>query len=125
MAVADRACSNAPHDRRLGFGITPCRTMRMTLPPRPAPRALIALRAVPLAALLLAACRTVDRGAASPRDAADRIRRDIAYLADDRLEGRATGTAGNDSAASWLARRHRELKLLPMITGSCLEARCL
>ncbi len=99
--------------------------MRMTLPPRPAPRALIALRAVPLAALLLAACRTVDRGAASSSGAADRIRRDIAYLADDRLEGRGTGTAGNDSAAAWLARRHRELKLVPMITGSCPEARCL
>src|SRR5215204_6656156 len=75
-AAIDRVCSNAPHDRRLGFGITPCRTMRMTLPPPPAPRALIALRAVLPAALLLAACRTVDRGAASSRDATDRIRRD-------------------------------------------------
>ncbi|HKP14516.1 MAG TPA: M28 family peptidase [Gemmatimonadaceae bacterium] len=85
-------------------------------PSLPVPRALIVLRAVLLAALLPTACRTVDHGAASPRDAADRIRRDIAYLADDRLEGRGTGTAGNDSAAAWLARRHFELRLLPVIT---------
>jgi aminopeptidase YwaD len=74
----------------------------------------------------------VERGAAPTRAAAERIRSDIAYLADDRLEGRGTGTAGNDSAASWLARRHFELRTLPIITdtvrGSCSDvahARCL
>jgi len=71
----------------------------------------IAIRTALLSAALLAACRTLDRGAPSTSDAADRIRRDIAYLADDRLEGRGTGTAGNDSAASWLARRHAALGL--------------
>ena len=45
---------------------------------------------------------------------AERIQRDIAYLADDRLEGRGTGTAGNDSAAAWLGRRHESLGLKPM-----------
>ena len=44
---------------------------------------------------------------------ADRIRSDIAYLADDRLEGRGTGTAGNDSAAAWLARRHAAARPAP------------
>jgi predicted small secreted protein len=99
----------------------------MTQPSPSAPRAFIALRAVLLSAVLLAACRTVNGGAASSQAAAERIRRDIAYLADDRLEGRATGTAGNDSAASWLGRRHFELRLLPMITATrgCPDlARC-
>ena len=39
------------------------------------------------------------------------IRADIAYLADDRLEGRLTGTAGNDSAAAYIARRYASLRL--------------
>ncbi|MEO7366908.1 MAG: hypothetical protein ABIZ36_03065, partial [Gemmatimonadaceae bacterium] len=39
------------------------------------------------------------------------IHDDIAYLASDRLEGRLTGTAGNDSAAAYLARRYATLKL--------------
>jgi peptidase M28-like protein/PDZ domain-containing protein len=40
------------------------------------------------------------------------IRRDIAYLASDRLEGRLTGTPGNDSAAAYIARRYRALRLI-------------
>src|SRR3990170_4242218 len=40
-----------------------------------------------------------------------RILADIAYLASDRLEGRLTGTPGNDSAAAYIARRFAELKL--------------
>jgi hypothetical protein len=43
-----------------------------------------------------------------------RLRDDIAWLADDRREGRGTGTAGNDSAAAWLARRHATLGLSPL-----------
>ncbi|MEO5903508.1 MAG: M28 family peptidase [Gemmatimonadaceae bacterium] len=46
----------------------------------------------------------------SPADAIV-IHDDIAYLASDRLEGRLTGTAGNDSAAAYLARRYATLKL--------------
>lgn len=41
----------------------------------------------------------------------DAIQRDIAYLADDRLEGRLTGTPGNDSAAAYIARRYSALNL--------------
>jgi aminopeptidase YwaD len=101
--------------------------------PRPhAPRAVHVLRTALLASVLLAACRTVERGAASARPEAERIQRDIAYLADDRLEGRATGTAGNDSAAAWLARRHRALGLAAIVPetapGACTDvarARCL
>ena len=83
--------------------------MRPSEPPFPAPRVISVLRAALLVPLLLGACRTVERGAASARPEAERIRRDIAYLADDRLEGRGTGTAGNDSAAAWLARRYESL----------------
>ena len=91
------------------------RTSELSLP---APRARAALRAAMLSAALLAACRTVERGGVNARPEADRLRSDIAYLADDRLEGRATGTAGNDTAASWLARRHASLKLRPIIVDS-------
>jgi hypothetical protein len=39
------------------------------------------------------------------------IRTDIAYLASDKLEGRMTGTPGNDSAAAYIARRYEYLRL--------------
>jgi hypothetical protein len=39
------------------------------------------------------------------------MRRDVRYLASDALEGRGTGTAGNDSAAAYLERRYRALGL--------------
>jgi len=76
-------------------------------------------RILPLLAVLAAlsgACRTaepVPAPVATPD--ADRIQRDIAWLADDRLAGRGTGTAGNDSAAAWLARRHAALGLRPVL----------
>ena len=40
-----------------------------------------------------------------------RIRHDVAHLSADALEGRGTGTPGNDSAAVWAAARFRELGL--------------
>ena len=69
-----------------------------------------------LAALLVAAaCRTAETlPAAAVKPDSVRIKQDIAWLADDRLEGRATGLAGNDSAAAWLARRHALLGLRPL-----------
>lgn len=39
------------------------------------------------------------------------LRRDITYLASDALEGRLTGTPGNDSAAAYIARRYALLQL--------------
>ncbi len=45
---------------------------------------------------------------------AHRLQRDIAFLADDRLEGRATGSAGNDTAAAYIARREASLALRPL-----------
>ena len=61
---------------------------------------------------LLGACRPSEpaRLAAGLPDTAA-VRSDIAWLADDRLEGRATGTAGNDSAATYIARRYAALGL--------------
>ena len=62
--------------------------------------------------LLLPGCRTAESGSAPvPAADASRLYRDIAYLADDRLEGRGTGTSGNDSAAAYIARRHTSLGL--------------
>jgi len=64
--------------------------------------------------LVVASCQSGGRSGGS-RALADSaaIHRDIAYLASDRLEGRATGSAGNDSAALFIARRFRKLGLKP------------
>ncbi|HXV16511.1 MAG TPA: M28 family peptidase [Gemmatimonadaceae bacterium] len=45
------------------------------------------------------------------------IRSDIAYLASDRLEGRLTGSPGNDSAAAYIARRYKYLRLKSPFPG--------
>ena len=68
-------------------------------------------------AAILGACTA--RSAPAPRPHADsaRIRADIEYLAADALEGRGTGTAGNDSAAAFVARRHGALGLRPGAPG--------
>jgi hypothetical protein len=61
----------------------------------------------------LAACHTAGV-APAPRSAVEDtalIRKDITYLASDALEGRGTGTPGNDSAAAYIARLYHTLKL--------------
>ncbi|HEY9517534.1 MAG TPA: M28 family peptidase, partial [Gemmatimonadaceae bacterium] len=71
------------------------------------------------AAALVAGCSAATRPLApgvialSAESSADTIliRRDIAYLASDALEGRLTGTPGNDSAAAYIARRYGTLGL--------------
>lgn len=55
--------------------------------------------------------------AASDHADARAIRNDIAYLASDRLEGRGTGTPGNDSAAAYVARRFEALGLRKLDTS--------
>ena len=67
----------------------------------------------------LGACASMRTNVAATPAAADSvvIHDDIAYLASDRLEGRLTGTAGNDSAAAYLARRYATLKLRPGSPG--------
>lgn len=74
-----------------------------------------AWRALPVALLLLGACagaRTAGSGALPAPDSS-RLARDVAWLASDAMEGRATGTAGNDSAAAGIARRFADLGLQP------------
>jgi hypothetical protein len=46
-----------------------------------------------------------------------RLLDDIKFLTDDRLQGRATGSPGADSAASYLARRFSEVGLQPAAGG--------
>ena len=73
-----------------------------------------------LAGLLAsAACRgaasvpTPDVRAAVPDTAS--ILADVRYLASDALEGRATGTPGNDSAAAYISRRFERIGLTPVL----------
>lgn len=65
------------------------------------------------AALLAALALPTFAAAQGMRADATRLQRDITTLADDRWEGRGTGTAGNDSAAAFIARRFAELRLTP------------
>lgn len=46
-----------------------------------------------------------------------RVRRDIEYFASDKLEGRGTGTPGQDSAAAYAARRYSSLGLRSYAPG--------
>jgi hypothetical protein len=74
----------------------------------------LVLRLLLMPALLFAAasCTLVQRPlSTATRADSTVIRRDIEFLASDRLEGRLAGTPGNDSAAAYLARRYRSLGL--------------
>lgn len=79
-----------------------------------------------VAGLALPGCRAaapVSAAAPAPVPPPDslRIRTDIAYLASDRLEGRRTGSPGNDSAAAYIARRYRTLGLAATTPTSYLQ----
>ena len=79
------------------------------------------IRRIALILLAALACRGTSApspalGGATPDSAA--IRRDIAYLASDALEGRGTGTPGNDSAAAYIARRYAALGLAPIVAAT-------
>ncbi len=67
----------------------------------------------------LTACATGGTTAGDATMAPDslRVRRDIEFFANDRLEGRGTGTAGQDSAAAYAARRYAALGLRPFAAG--------
>src|SRR5689334_1793286 len=62
--------------------------------------------------------------AARAQSSAARIQRAVAWLAADRLEGRATGTPGSDSAAAYVARRFAALRLTPIVTDDAGTAAC-
>jgi hypothetical protein len=67
------------------------------------------MRVYPIAALALALTAGAEAQTFSP----DRIRADVAFLADDLLEGRGTGTRGYDLAAKYVAARFEALGLKP------------
>lgn len=76
---------------------------------------LLARGALPVTLLLFGACagaHTAGSLASMAPDSA-RMARDVAWLASDAMEGRATGSAGNDSAAAGIARRFADLGLQP------------
>ena len=78
------------------------------------------LSAIVALGLIVAAssCRSTHSNASAPlRPDSTLIRNDIAYLASDALEGRLTGTPGNDSAAAYIARRYKSLGLTPLTPG--------
>ena len=77
-------------------------------------RVLVLAAALALGATTLRAQTTppAPASAALSRQAAA-ILGDIRYLASDALDGRLTGSPGNDSAAAYLARRFRQLGLRP------------
>lgn len=81
-----------------------------------------ALPAILIAAALLSACAETPAPAqaptakalvAAPPGAADRIAADVAFLADDLLEGRSAGTRGFDLAAHYVAARFQAMGLQP------------
>jgi hypothetical protein len=55
--------------------------------------------------------------AAGPEFSADRFRAHVAYLADDRLEGREAGSAGYDAAARYVSEQFQTLGLRPAMPG--------
>ena len=87
---------------------------------------------VPIALTLLVACgrepapeiqAAPATTAAREADGARRIEADVAFLADDLLEGRAAGTRGYDLAALYVANRYRAIGLEPAgDDGSYLQA---
>lgn len=73
-----------------------------------------------LATMFLAACRPAPPGGGFAPGAGAlpdslRLLRDVAVLSADAMEGRGTGSAGNDSAAAYIARRFESLGLVPIV----------
>ena len=80
----------------------------------------VSIRRVSAVALIVVAtsCTTRFNASSAPlRPDAILIRRDIAYLASDALEGRLTGTPGNDMAAAYIAQRYKSLGLTTLTPG--------
>ncbi|MFC0603470.1 M28 family peptidase [Winogradskyella pulchriflava] len=58
---------------------------------------------------------------AEPEVAENKIKEDVAYLADDKLEGRQTGTDGEKKASEYLVKRFQEIGLEPKGTEGYLQ----
>lgn len=77
------------------------------------------------AATLVAACHatsTPSSLSASSTPDSLRLIADVRYLASDALEGRGTGSAGNDSARAFIVRRFQSLKLAPIVPAASCKA---
>jgi hypothetical protein len=72
---------------------------------------------IPLILSLLAAVSLTGRVEAQRIIEPPRLLDDIKFLSEDRLQGRATGSPGADSAAAYLARRFSEVGLQPAAGG--------
>ena len=64
--------------------------------------------------IILGACKHVDTKVIS-------IKEDVTFLSDDRLEGRQTGTKGEQAAADYIANRFKSLGLAPKGTEGYLQ----
>lgn len=74
------------------------------------------------ALLLLTACHTSQKIAKTDTRLSDSLRVHISFLADDRLEGRRTGTPGEGLARDYIKGQFQSLGLVPMGTGSYPQA---
>src|SRR5687767_15667150 len=102
--------------------IRPFQPARPRNPQTRAPKLVNNLFLLILLPLVLAACQPsppATRASRDTRAAPDTtaIRRDVEHLASAALEGRGTGTAGNDSAAAYIARRFESLHLAALPHG--------
>jgi Zn-dependent M28 family amino/carboxypeptidase len=77
-----------------------------------------ALRGIALLAVVAStACRPTPSALEGPAAAdSTRLRRDVAWLADDARDGRGTGTAGNAAAGDYIAQRFAALGVKPAST---------
>lgn len=71
-----------------------------------------------LALLVLSACTATKQSRLTPDATTDNLKKHIAYLADDKLEGRRTGTPGEKLAKDYILGEFSLLGLEPMISGS-------
>lgn len=76
-----------------------------------------------LSAAAIGGCASAPTVQVPDSEVAARMRADLNYLAGRPLMGRLTGTAGNDSAAAYIARRYADLGLQPLFgSPECLRS---
>jgi hypothetical protein len=71
-----------------------------------------------LIALLLAACSSSKNLGKTDTQTADNLKTHIQHLADDKLEGRRTGTQGEEMAMNYISEQFNTIGLIPKGTGS-------
>jgi len=68
--------------------------------------------------VLLSACSSSRNNRQTVTSTADNLRAHIGYLSDDRLEGRRTGTKGEELAMQYISNQFKEIGLTPKGTES-------